>query len=293
MIDAMAYTASRLFCHINEFRTKGWSQLPLMLLLGQSVTLWSPAPLLIDRSRNHGAIDFSSQDLLSLVEDGHVRIVGREKWFKKEFRDSMEWKLGHWDDKFDSKILEILERDQHSREPQVSIAPVECGYKRVDAEIANKSEKFELAKTLVKAEHLPKGTLSRIRELGAKASLKDKARAALRDAFNHDQALDFCRADIPVEPYPYAASLPSLSGRKSLDLKTWDGSVNPEIFERTLDLVRDLAKKRSIMAIAKIRKTNDVEEVCKGIYDLFRAEISPRTRLRVQIEEGMQRVPKL
>ncbi|MEV4619121.1 hypothetical protein AB0J74_10510 [Asanoa sp. NPDC049573] len=112
------------FCHISDFGEYGYRRLHRMIAISQPLTLWSPSSVLL-RSK---ACSVSPDDFVKLVENGTVRIVGRESWLlDRSFRDRHHWDGARWDPKIDGAIRDIFHEDHLGggarRHPRVAVAP--------------------------------------------------------------------------------------------------------------------------------------------------------------------------
>lgn len=191
------------FCHISEYGETGYRYLPQMLLMAEPLTLWSPSSMLLRRSR------IPVDDLLALIGEGHIRVIGRERWLtSRAFRDKHDYQYARWTPRIDDEIKRLCEtdaRDRHGR-PIVLVVPPEDGYTWAQAQmnrdrsvVAKWHERFERTPQV-----LPQGTRDAIdRNLAKRKIARSEAaivaKTILRDGRNHGQAFAMSNSEIAVQ----------------------------------------------------------------------------------------------
>jgi hypothetical protein len=79
----------RAFCHISEFNEFGYDILPSMILLSEKLVIWSPSGSQIEYFNNTNKTYFTRKNMLELIDEGYVQIIGRDSWISDiEFRNN-------------------------------------------------------------------------------------------------------------------------------------------------------------------------------------------------------------
>ncbi len=199
------------FFHINQRGEDGYRDLPRLVAMSQPLTLWAPSSVIL-RSSSSG---IAPNLFLDLLEEGHIRVMGRHKWLSEpRFRNSSRWPGTDWVPGIDDRIQGLAEEDEGKPvgEQRVVVAPEEKGYEWADEYLSEHpgqaSEWFARATRKGAAKTIPGGTLEAIHELGDDRVAV--ARRILRDAYNHGRALLESRARVPI--------LQSFTHRKFLEV---------------------------------------------------------------------------
>ncbi len=187
------------FFHINQRGEDGYRDLARLVAMSQPLTLWAPSSLLL-RSRDCG---LKPKQFLDLVEEGHVRVMGRRAWLSEPgARNSDRWPGTAWDTQIDGPIWDLAQADE-GKPPaarRVVIAREEKGYEWAEdylSEHPQESTKwYRRATNASAAATIPGGTLQAVRRLGGDRVAV--ARRILRDAYNHGGALAESGARVPI-----------------------------------------------------------------------------------------------
>jgi hypothetical protein len=230
---------NRTLFHVDEFGLQGINYLPAVLCLNTTVTLWSPAPLLLDQAK--GII--GTKELLELVERRNVVIIGRHNWFDRSWRNrGNAWEFAKWQDGFDDRIMALANEDQ--REPilnrRVIIAPDEQGFEFAEAQLAQRPDIFAKLAELYNQKLLPAGILEKADR--AKRQRKSVEIQILRDAYNHQQAIRDASADAATVPDAFMDTLLAVID----DLQPVSNSALPRVpadpvdYREALNLLRGI-----------------------------------------------------
>lgn len=203
----------KLFSHITELGFDGYHLLPVSLMVTDRVMLWTPN----SKDINAAYDDFTqlqpgkanpllrSGDILELVKDNRVQILGREKWLRDpKSRIGHSYKSSEWDEDFDDIIREYGVQDaQKNSDPtnyRVRFVEEEEGFKwadRILMRTSKKSQKLvESIDHLIESEQLPYGVAEKVKIHGSK---EKQIRVVLRDMRNHYDAFKLCGADKTID----------------------------------------------------------------------------------------------
>ena len=126
--------SQRVFMHIDEYGNDGFAQLPQFICVSNPVVLWAPSARLLESANMAGATDLTWKDIIRLIdlEDAPVRVIGREHWFDRHWRDKQPWSGAHWVRTYDDTLAKFAEEDrrlalEHRR---VIIADREAGQEK-------------------------------------------------------------------------------------------------------------------------------------------------------------------
>lgn len=242
----MMDTEFRTFCHINDYGEYGYRRLHRLVASSKPVLLWSPSSVLL-RSRS----SISARDYVRLIENGAIRIIGREDWLlDSHARNLHRWEGASWDNYIDEAIRRIYIWDLYEpdfRKKRVIVTENEPGQEWAEAAIDGNSAQIDFWQDILKSEdvagRIPPATLEAIREQG----LDPEAAAIriLRDARNHGQAIQDARADTPFLLSPTDAQFLEILAKahsihRSEDPTMSTAAAEPEP-DRTLDVTNMLA----------------------------------------------------
>jgi hypothetical protein len=184
------------FCHISEYGKEGYQALHRMLAMSQPLNLWAPSSAYL-----RSASKLSVEDFLKYVQDGFIRVLGREEWLLDPvFRDHHPWEGARWDRQVDGSLKRICLEDQHKPqvERRVVVAPPEQGWKWAKSYLKENPDQVKRWHRVVfgKTPHarIPAGTLETARRQGEDSFRV--AQAVFRDAYNHGQALSLSQARV-------------------------------------------------------------------------------------------------
>src|SRR5947199_5451206 len=99
----------RTFCHISEYGTDGYENLHRMVAASSPVVLWAQSSRLIESA----SCRLTNREYVKLIEDGQIRIIGREDWIlSRPFRNNHRWPGSRWVAEIDDAIKSIASDDQ-------------------------------------------------------------------------------------------------------------------------------------------------------------------------------------
>jgi hypothetical protein len=183
-------TIDRVFYHVDEYGEAGVSCLTPLICLSKPLVLWSPAPLLIRRTKSF----LSPKDIPRLVDrvNAPVRIILREKWLDRAWRNRTDgWELSRWDEEFDPELRRMASDDSSRplENRRVIIAPEATGYQEAEKRLTQKPLIRQQLKELYQKQQLPVGVLEKARR--AENSGTPVELQILRDAYNHNTAAGY------------------------------------------------------------------------------------------------------
>jgi hypothetical protein len=136
----------KMFCHINEFGTVGFSLLPTALLFNRTVSLWSPSPWLIEDARKKGESVLAVHDILRLIEQHEIVVMGRTEFLTdKRSRVGHPWAGAAWYPKFDDILARWAAEDEAKTQKRVVLIPDERGWKWAEKQLDLKSRSARVA----------------------------------------------------------------------------------------------------------------------------------------------------
>lgn len=160
--------------------------------------LWAPSSVIL-RSDSSG---LSPKAFLQYLEEGYVRVLGRQEWvYDPTWRNSQRWPGTAWDNRIDGRIKEICDEDSSKpkSEQRVAVVSPERGYEWADQYLSEHPEEVarwhSVLRNKSRRQAIPGGT--------REAALRDidqpaiAARRILRDAYNHGQAISYAEVDAP------------------------------------------------------------------------------------------------
>ncbi len=281
-----------VFWHINEGQAKGLALLSPLLLFTRELSVWSPAHAVLEEAFHDKHTNISPSGFLDLVEQGHIKVCGREEWLTNgDHRRNDNWPGAAWIRDFDGRLLKLFEDDYNGAEKRVSHQPPERGYKVADQIIEVNDVKFEIAKELVEKELVPSGTLDRINRNLIKPDNRWRsepelmaARELLRDAVNHEDARSSVRADLTVDFDLFSsAKLGVLADRKPANITNLHHQFSLDKLKEVIALAKSLSGRENEISLAKLRE--DKKER-KFLWELLLSEREKRMSLFSQIGRG-------
>ncbi|ROP38735.1 hypothetical protein [Saccharothrix texasensis] len=232
----------RTFCHISEYGETGYEHLHRMIATSAPLVLWSPSSRLLESPRCR----VTDADFVRHVEQGRIRIVGREPWLlDRSFRDGHQWSGAGWRTEVDDAVRSIA-RDDASRplaERRVVVAPDEQGSVRATEHVELHPEVVDTlhaALTGPTSGSFPVGVVEHAGRF--RDSPRDLATDVLRHAYNHLDALTLSGGEAPFYLSPRESRfhdlLSTLHGdapRATPDLP--DQALLTDLTEQVLDLL--------------------------------------------------------
>jgi hypothetical protein len=198
-----------VFCHINEFKVPGFALLASTLRFSRSLTLWSPSPWLMERSRQQGDSLIGPKEMLRLVEERKVVVMGRPDYLIDE-----RFRIGHalgddatWYPQFDGVIKAWAKEDEHRTEKRVLLVNRETDRVNEWAEkqLRAKSKSAKIALHRYNDAKLPPVPLAAARKQQqehagrGKNGIEAAVKQVLVDARLHEDAFRASGATVPLE----------------------------------------------------------------------------------------------
>ena len=186
------------FCHISDVGEFGYQRLHRMITVSWPLTLWSPSSVLL----NSRGCRVTPKEFVKLIEDGVIRIIGREPWIlDRTFRNNHPWPGAKWDSYVEGAIRDIYFKDNLSPgtgRTRVTVAPSESGKEWAEGFLSEHPEQIAFWSHILNgprsAEQIPPGTLDALRRMNADAYMA--AEYVLRTARNHGKAMLDAGADV-------------------------------------------------------------------------------------------------
>ncbi len=245
----------RLFCHISEFGPVGMQNVPVLAFLGDKLTLWAPSASFIRAASSQGFSSLSPEDVLALVRDRHLQIMGRERWIHdSRFRDNHlpNYRFAAWESAFDREISVMAAQDAHLavEDRRVVIAPDEDGGTWAETALYSDDPGHVRARETARSLLSTGLTLGLREKLAGKDTEDEQLRVMLRDIRNHSKAVRDARCNQVVVLAEDAASYAGIVAEEAQT----PSSSTPEV-ERLPELVRfltTLAPPRTAQELAKL-----------------------------------------
>jgi hypothetical protein len=252
-------TVFRTFCHINEYEDGGFASLHRMIATSEPLVLWAPSSQLLSVPQCRVGRD----EFVEYVEQGRVRIVGRETWLmSKDARNDpslMPWEGARWDDEVDGAIRAIAREDQDLPDDQkrVLVAPGERGDQYASRYLEEHPEEVGRLSSLLHAaeerQQLPRGLLGSLqRDVSTPHGL---VAHLLRDVFNHGEAIHLASAEAPF----------FLAPRESTFLKLLDESLRTGVSQPAVSSARGAEPPAASLS------TEDYAELTHEVFDVLTA----------------------
>ncbi|HEX5200768.1 MAG TPA: hypothetical protein VFW27_12615 [Actinoplanes sp.] len=195
----MSDAGFRTFCHISDYKAAGYANLHRLIAGSKPVVLWAPSSVLF---REHSSVFV--EDFLHLLEDGQVRIVGREQWLlDRAYREmrARKWDAAAWDDEIDGAIHRTYIHDLHvpAADRRVIIAADEPGQAWAEQTLSADPGQIAFWQEVLGRpnveDYVPGGTLEAINR--ERMDPEAATLRILRDARNHGQAVNDADAEAP------------------------------------------------------------------------------------------------
>lgn len=188
------------FCHISQYGQLGYENLHRMLAVSSPLNIWAPSSVELASGR----WPIGVERLLRYVEQGHLRIIGRRSWLtERRKRDEHPWEGARWYPPIDDALKAIFENDESETDPRrrrVLAARDEGGRvwaeDYIDSHPGEVDRWYRIGHGRQARDRIPAGTYEAV--LRVPDDRRQVARAVLRDAYNHGQAIIDAGADCPV-----------------------------------------------------------------------------------------------
>lgn len=191
------------FCHINDYREKGYKNLHRMIIASYPLILWAPSGKMLEHYSQNGVCRVSIDDFKDYIEKGFIKIIAREKWyFDKKYRSNLAKRFngGEWHN-LDDVLKSICLNDQNLaiEKQRVRIVEEEDGYIWADKILSKERGKIDEICNLIEKKKIPLGSIEKGMEWGDN---KEKvAKEVLRDVRNHIRAFELANANVPIFDY--------------------------------------------------------------------------------------------
>jgi hypothetical protein len=289
----------KLFCHISEFQGDeptapftGANLLPVMLFLSERLSLCSPSEPQFQEAFRSKNSTLAPQDILDLVRERRIQIIGRKKWLTlPSSRESSKWRFAPWRDDFDIPVAEMgLQDEKLPRVNQrVVFAPDERGWDWADNQIRKATTGMRIARARLDEGRLPPGfaeKATRVTPETLKPEVREKVeeaaqqagislpeavqiRSVLRDARNHEDALEISGCDLPVEPSKHAEAIPAIVGRRTPHINRDISLPSNERLSEVLKLLAGLSRPRNAKQVHALLGRMDRQELIAEIGPLL------------------------
>jgi hypothetical protein len=193
------------FCHIGDHGTFGYHGLHRLIAMSDPLILWSPSSLVLHESNSL----VGSKELLSYIDDGIVRIAGREEWLNSRgFRDNHPFEGARWKPDFDGVLKRWAELDNGKpvNERRVVACPPATGGEKARTYLEENPGEIDrilrIAESARADERIPQEVLSVSSQLasrhrGGKAD-RERVRIIVGAAYNHGEAFREVGARYPI-----------------------------------------------------------------------------------------------
>lgn len=228
-----------LFCHISEFGPIGMQNVPTLAFIADRLTLWSPSASFIQAGQQSGTCMLSPHDVLQLVRDRKIQVMGRERWFyDRKFRDNHpgRYRYAAWDSSFDTELALMATQDTGNalEDRRVVVAKDEDGLAWADEVLDSNDEahiEFQDMAQRVLTTPLTTGLREKLEQC---TSNRERSAVVLRDLRNHRRAFLDAQADKVVILAVDAAEYAGIVGE---DTAPPDGGGPPPDPNRVADLI--------------------------------------------------------
>jgi hypothetical protein len=255
--NIVALMHSRTFYHVDEYREQGLSYLPAILSLNSTSVLWSPAPLLLQHAVTKNQSFIGPEQLLTLLRRGDVRIIGRQKWFDRNWRNQKNgWEFARWQHSFDDEVLSILKEDFSLplTERRVIMSAEESGFEEAEALLNKDPALRSVLLTRFESGDLPLGVYEKART--ARREGRSVEIQILRDAFNHQAAVNNAGAESATITDSHMIALVDIAGlspRKSPGLSNQAEAAD---IREAMDLLRAVTTIGSFANLNRVLQSN-------------------------------------
>lgn len=282
----------RYFIHISEFGFEGYRYLPALAFVADDLVVWSPSGHQARAAVKAGRSLVGPDDLLSLVENRRLRVIGRKKWLlDDESRKASKWAGAAWTESFDGVFKDFAEGDEDlpDAEKRVLFAKEEQGHDWAREEIERGSPRIKLVESLIESPHaldpaktvLLPGLAEKLARLHAP---EERLKLALRDIRNHTLAAQEAHADISVEPRAFREVVSDIasesSHRQSLP------SLGPPTESGWRDLVAlvdEIRAPKNLREVEELLKLKERPGVTAVIHSLL-LHRNPRAQVHAELE---------
>lgn len=198
--------------HTWELGQTGWGSLQRMLLVADSVTIWSPSyNQIADAGSNYG-LAYSPEEMLELIRLGLVHVGTREEWLSgtthRESLAAKGFRFTEWNESFDGEIKKL-----EGGTVTVLEKPDVASWVKEQCELETAC--FQEAVRLYRADAYDKGWLNVVRIKNGNVGESTVVRQALDTARHHYLAMKDLELNVGVEPWSAPSFFDQVGRHKS------------------------------------------------------------------------------
>ncbi len=255
-----------------------YSQIITGIISGQHLILHRPSFAKLCAAYEANKVIISPNNLLALINEGHVSVAAREPWFEKSYRGNDRiWGRNYKWEKWDDELVKMLKEDDSKKElkeKRVFFLTGENGSRMAEGKVYSEEimeanpALVEYARTLLQNRTLPAGLLERaLKPDTVEKGEREQIRVVIQDARNNSNLLVETESDIPFRPGDYFDGIEALAqrGRTKIPVPTGDG----DNFEQMIHLLASLRKFRTFDEFDGFLRRNDRKVVADGVQELL------------------------
>ncbi len=288
-----------IFCHISEFGPEGMQLVPSMAFVSERLTLWAPAHGLVQEAQHRGHSFLGPDDLLALVENGHLQVMVRRRWLTdRKYRASVArvYPLAAWVEEYDGRLRAIAREDEGrlQEDRRVLFAPKADGEEWAEAVLAS-SDPEDVSRVtqvwaLYRSGRYPVGTRQKLERVKGSG---EAARVLLAYVRNHTKAFEDAGADrlalLSDEADIYARTLPMAARPAEKSRAKEDAGRLLEL----LQLLCDLSRPRNSRELHQLLERDDRKQLLVEAKSLLASDTPAYELLLDQIRAGTPSKPAL
>lgn len=185
------------FCHINEYREEGFTNLHRMIYCSRPLVVWAPSGNLLENYNKKEICKVSIRDFIEFVEKGKIKVIARESFLNRKHRNEHPFEGYHWHNVLDDALLQIYKNDEIEtlENRRVKIVEKEDGYKWADKILEKEPKEINKIWRLINERKIPVGSLDKALKKDNKI---ESVREVLRDVRNHSRAFELSKTDVPI-----------------------------------------------------------------------------------------------
>lgn len=280
------------FCHISEFGPQGLENVPALAFVSERLTLWAPAFGLVQDAMQRQYSILGPHDVLALVEQRHLQIMGRERWFTdRAYRASLQvhYPLAAWVDEYDDRLWELALEDRAllPEDRRVLFAPDADGDTWAESVLGSLEpedrSRLDDVRRLYLSGRYPAGTREKLRRV---RTTDEAIRVLLVDIRNHSKAFLDAGADrlalLSDDADAYARALP-LGPEIERHSPTVDDT---ERFLELLKLLKSLSRPRNYKELKHLLERVDRKQLLREVRSLLASDLPAHLALRQEVRSG-------
>lgn len=190
------------FCHITEYEEEGYGALHRMIASSYPLVLWSPSGTMLEKYSEDHKCHVNVSDMKNYVESGYVKIIFRESWKCKKYRNSRNFWGVHWHEEFDDFVTSIERNDISlpDSKQRVRVVEEEDGYDKADEFMTNcPDDFFDYIWWMIETNKITKGSIDKAKK--HQDNKRMAVREVLRDARNHSRAIQLADKSVTATPF--------------------------------------------------------------------------------------------